>query len=191
MDRSEHVFFWATVESLSPLTVRRDGETAPMGVSPSVLVDPALLRAGDRVWCQLQYRRALVLGVAGGIRIPEPPEPPKPEPLTGPWSSLVLSSNNHDWSGTARYRRVPRGVELYLHLTAGFGSPSGTYVAGFPSSSGIRIARSWYSQCSGAGGAVGTFYAVPSTSDRNFLANHDSSYLRVSTVIPDYCLSGV
>ena len=73
MGRDEHVFFWATVVSLNPLTVRRDGETAPMGVSPSSLVNMGNatlsvdLEPGDRVWCQLQHRRALVLGRSGGL----------------------------------------------------------------------------------------------------------------------------
>lgn len=183
---SEVKFFWATVESVSPVTVRRDGETEPMGVSPSALVDPAAVKVGDRVWCQLQHRRALLIGIAGGIPLPEP------EQLVGPWSSLRLSSNAHDWSGEARYRRVPRGIEIYLHMTAGGSSgPSGTYVAGFSSSSGITFKRSWYSTCSGSGGAVGTLYAVPSTSSRNLIGNHSSRYLRASTVIPDYCLNGV
>ena len=188
MDRQGDVFFWATVESLQPFTVRRDGETMPMGVSPSSLVVISELDVGARVWCQLHNRRALVLGVAGGIPFPPFPEP---EPLIGPWSSLQLSSNAHNWSGTARYRRVPRGLELYLNVSAGSGTPSATYVAGFPSSSGITFRNSWYTQCSGASGIVGTFYAMPSKSTRNFIANHDSIYVRVSAVIPDYCLNGI
>lgn len=73
MLKNDHVFFWATVESLNPLTVRRDGETAPMGVAPSSLVNLGNATAvvdlaeGDRVWCQLHNRRALIVGRAGGL----------------------------------------------------------------------------------------------------------------------------
>lgn len=188
MLKNDHVFFWATVESLNPLTVRRDGETAPMGVAPSSLVDPASLSVGSRVWCQLHNRRALVIGVAGGI-----PEyvPPKPEPLVGPWRNLVLSSNAHDWSGTAQYRTVPRGVEIYVQVSAGNGTPSDNYVCGFSSSSGITFRENWYAACLGSGSSVGKFAAQPNSSTRNFLAYHNNKYLRVSAVIPDYCLNGV
>ena len=64
------VFGWATVVSVNPLSVRRDGETAPLGVSPFSLVDTSLLAVGDRVWIQLVDRRALILGVGGGSRLP-------------------------------------------------------------------------------------------------------------------------
>lgn len=125
MPGNDHVFFWATVESGSPLTVRRDGETAPIGVAPSVLVDPAWLRVGDRVWCQLQYRRALVLGVAGGVRV------------VGEWQNLgvfggwdasravwryreggidVVFRGNHDGS-TANMHRPFNIPGVTLHVT--------------------------------------------------------------------------
>lgn len=64
------VFGWATVVSVNPLSVRRDGETAPLGVSPFSLVDTSRLAVGDRVWIQLVDRRALILGVGGGPRLP-------------------------------------------------------------------------------------------------------------------------
>lgn len=63
---SDSQFAWATVYSASPLTIRRDGETEPVGVTPQSVVPLAMLSVGDRVWCQFVSRRALILGRAGG-----------------------------------------------------------------------------------------------------------------------------
>lgn len=63
---SDSEFSWATVYSASPVTVRRDGETEPIGVTPQSVVPLAMLSVGDRVWCQFVKRRMLILGRAGG-----------------------------------------------------------------------------------------------------------------------------
>lgn len=60
------VFFWAKVETTNPLTVKRDGETEPIGAEPDVLVDKMALTTSSRVRCQLHHKRVIVLGVAGG-----------------------------------------------------------------------------------------------------------------------------
>ena len=64
---SESEFAWATVYSDSPVTVRRDGETEPIGVTPQTLIPMSLLNTGDRVWCQFVNRRALILGKSKGV----------------------------------------------------------------------------------------------------------------------------
>lgn len=63
---SDSEFAWATVYSSNPVTVRRDGETEPIGVTPQTVVPLAMLSVKDRVWCQFVNRRALILGKAGG-----------------------------------------------------------------------------------------------------------------------------
>lgn len=63
---SDSDFAWATVYSENPVTVRRDGETEPIGVTPQTVVPLAMLSVKDRVWCQFVNRRALILGKANG-----------------------------------------------------------------------------------------------------------------------------
>ena len=63
---SDSEFAWATVYSANPVTVRRDGETEPIGVTPQTVVPLAMLSVKDRVWCQFVNRRALILGKANG-----------------------------------------------------------------------------------------------------------------------------
>lgn len=68
MDKlSESEFAWATVYSENPLTVRRDGETEPIGITPQAIVPLSLLKTGNRVWCQFVNRRAIILGRATGV----------------------------------------------------------------------------------------------------------------------------
>lgn len=63
---SDSEFAWATVYSENPVTVRRDGETEPIGVTPQTVVPLTMLSVKDRVWCQFVNRRALILGKANG-----------------------------------------------------------------------------------------------------------------------------
>ena len=107
----------------------------------------------------------------------------------GPWLDMPISQNAHQWTGVAKYRVVPGGLEIYVRVIAGNSTPSGTYVVELPSKYSFR--NSWYTTCTGAGGTVGTFYGVPTTSSRSFMANHSDSYVRVSATIPDYCLNGL
>lgn len=58
-------FGWATVNTTNPLTVRKDGETEPIGVEPDSLINKATLDPGNRVWYQSHNRRVIILGVAG------------------------------------------------------------------------------------------------------------------------------
>lgn len=68
MDKlSDSDFAWATVYSDNPVTVRRDGETEPIGVTPGMIIPPSLLKTGNRVWCQFVNRRAIILGKAKGV----------------------------------------------------------------------------------------------------------------------------
>lgn len=60
-------FVWGTIYNQSPLAVRLDGETSPIGVTPDALVDKSLLREGDRVRCEFDGRRVIIWGVAGGL----------------------------------------------------------------------------------------------------------------------------
>ena len=64
---SDSEFAWATVHTDNPLTVRRDGETEPIGVTPQTLIPTSLLSTGNRVWCQFVDRRALILGRSKGV----------------------------------------------------------------------------------------------------------------------------
>lgn len=64
---SDSEFAWATVYSDNPITVRRDGETEPIGVTPGMIIPPSLLKTGNRVWCQFVNRRAIILGKAKGV----------------------------------------------------------------------------------------------------------------------------
>lgn len=59
---------WATVVTDSPLQIRMDGDTTPLDITPENLVGP--LSAGERVWVQVEGRRALVTGKAGGAGVP-------------------------------------------------------------------------------------------------------------------------
>src|SRR5690625_2213310 len=109
----------------------------------------------------------------------------------GPWKDMLLSNNALDWSGTAKYRRVSRGIEIYLNLIART-SPDGYNMVLFPASSGIEFTDTWYAPLMGTGGDVGAAYHASGTSgNRHHLAKSSSRYCRVSTVIPDYVLSGI
>lgn len=64
---SESQFSWATVYTDNPITVRKDGETEPIAVTPDAIVPLPLLKEGNRVWCQFVNRRAIILGRATGV----------------------------------------------------------------------------------------------------------------------------
>ena len=107
----------------------------------------------------------------------------------GPWGDMPISQNAHQWTGTAKYRVVPGGLEIYVNVRSHNGTPSATYVVELPSKYSFRNA--WYTTCTGTAGAIGTFYGVPTTSERSIMANHNNNYVRVSATIPDYCLNGL
>jgi len=109
--------------------------------------------------------------------------------LIGEWENMPLSQNAHNWSGRAQCRKVVGGLEVYVVVTAGNGTPSGSYVASLPD--GLTFKNSWYTTCVGGGQTTGSFYANPSNSTRSFAANINNSSVRVSAVIPDYCLNNL
>src|SRR5690625_411319 len=84
-------------------------------------------------------------------------------PLVGPWKNMLLSSNALDWTGTAKYRRVSRGIEIYLNLVAKTG-PNGSNMVHFPPSSGIQFTDSWYAPLIGSAGQIGVAYHAYGTS---------------------------
>lgn len=51
---------WATVTSASPIRVRLDGDSSPLGITPEIVI-PAVL-AGDRVLLQIINRRICIVG---------------------------------------------------------------------------------------------------------------------------------
>lgn len=59
-------FKWATVVANVPLSVKLDGDSAPLALVPDSLVDPLTLVPGDRVRVELSLRRAIVHGVSSG-----------------------------------------------------------------------------------------------------------------------------
>lgn len=62
-------FKWATVYGTNPLSIKLDGDTAPLALVPESLVDPLLLAPGARVRVELSLRKCVVHGVSqGGLR---------------------------------------------------------------------------------------------------------------------------
>lgn len=59
--------WWATVTSISPLRVRRDGYLDDLAISPQSLVPD--LAVGDRVLCQRHFWSVVILGSAGSSRV--------------------------------------------------------------------------------------------------------------------------
>lgn len=55
---------WATVTGTNPVRVKVDGDTTPLSFTPDTLTDPALLRVGDRVRCEITDRRLVIHGKA-------------------------------------------------------------------------------------------------------------------------------
>lgn len=62
-------FKWATVTDDSPLTIRMDGDTAPLLLVPESLIDPATLLVNDRVRVELSLRKCVIHGRAGGLQL--------------------------------------------------------------------------------------------------------------------------
>ena len=58
------VFMWATVTNTSPLRVQLDGDTAALLVTPDTLIDPITIIAGQRVRCEINGNKVIILGVS-------------------------------------------------------------------------------------------------------------------------------
>lgn len=84
--------FWATVTSVDPLRVQRDGESV-LAITPTTL---ALLKVGDRVLCLLERRQVVVLGRMGG-------DPQNVIFINGVEYRATghIAAPPYDWSGTA------------------------------------------------------------------------------------------
>lgn len=59
-------FKWATVYGTNPLSIKLDGDTAPLALIPDSLIDPRTLVPGDRVRVELSLRKAVVHGASRG-----------------------------------------------------------------------------------------------------------------------------
>lgn len=63
-------FKWATVRSISPISVQLDGDPAPLALIPDCLVDPASLAIGNRVRVELSKRKVVIHGRNNGTPPP-------------------------------------------------------------------------------------------------------------------------
>lgn len=59
-------FKWATVKGVNPLSIKLDGDTAPLALIPDSLVDPSTIVVGDRVRVELSLRKVVIHGVNKG-----------------------------------------------------------------------------------------------------------------------------
>ena len=58
---------WGTVTQALPLRVRLDGDDAALPMTPASLVPDGTAKVGNRVWCVLNGRQLVVVGVWGGV----------------------------------------------------------------------------------------------------------------------------
>lgn len=149
------------------------------------LPDPAQYPAGTLVVPSAEGQ-GLYVRQNGGLVWLDPISHKAEKP--GAWSSLSIVNNALETTGTAVYRRVAEGVQIYGDLR-GRTSPTNSYLVTFPSSSGIHFDRYWGTALTGASGTTGTLYADPNNySNNRLLANISSAYQRFSAIIPDYVL---
>lgn len=59
-------FKWATVTGVNPLSIKLDGDTAPLALIPDSLVDPSTIVVGDRVRVELSLRKVVIHGLSKG-----------------------------------------------------------------------------------------------------------------------------
>lgn len=97
-------FKWATVRGTGPLQVQLDGDADPLALIPDSLVDPTLLKVGDRVRVELSLRKVVVHGKANGA-LP-PPDPSLPEPWAGNGTSPAPVTSGTSWG------RIPGALRL-------------------------------------------------------------------------------
>lgn len=114
IEKQDSKFRWGTVAFNNPLSIRLDGETSPIGISPDSLIDPASLLVGDRVWCQLVAKRVVVIGTAKGG--------------SSPWVACTLGGQGVlGGSGSSQHhvRKLSGGlIEISLDLAFNGGSGS-------------------------------------------------------------------
>lgn len=134
MEQGYSEFVWGTVQFENPLSIRLDGETSPIGVAIDSLIDPSLLRNGDRVRCEFDGRRLIVWGVAGG------PELYRALPEVGDWRLLnTLNGWTHrtagGWRGLSARTLPHRSIQLTGNIqngTTGFQVTVATLPASIP-----------------------------------------------------------
>lgn len=153
--------FWAVVDSVSPLAVRRRGETTVLPVAAGdCLIDPATLTVDDPVRCELSARRVIVVGRAGGV----------PDATTARKGKVELATNAETIAGTDATRAVtPAGVKAALtNGNTGWASASlGAGVSGsaeWKRENGVIFVRFDVTTSSpvAAGGAVSPAFTLPS-----------------------------
>lgn len=67
-------FKWATVRGTGPLQIQLDGDADPLALIPDSLVDPTLLKVGDRVRVELSLRKVVIHGKSSGYPLPDFPD---------------------------------------------------------------------------------------------------------------------
>lgn len=103
-------FRWGTVTAVNPLRVRLDGDTVALPFTPDSL---ATVMFGDRVRCEIDARRVIVHGRAGGSG-------PIGEHIAGEWSAASLPSGCVLPDGTVHL--IADYPKLAAHYAAVYGS---------------------------------------------------------------------
>lgn len=99
-NKSSTKFQWGTIVTNLPLAVKFDGNTEPIDARPDTLVDPTSLWIGDRVWCQLEGRRVIIIGAAkGGTYAGVSSEGLVPPAPVAPVLTLLVTGIAVEWSG--------------------------------------------------------------------------------------------
>lgn len=128
----DHTLRWARVVSVAPLTVRLDGETAPLTVPPRNLLAGVEFEAGQGVLLLLlggDDRDSKTPYILGQGHIPEPPPfpPIPPDASPGLWSTIApINGWSHLASplGPMQYRRSLLGIQFRGNVGGGtMGSP--------------------------------------------------------------------
>jgi hypothetical protein len=101
------------------LTVQRDGETKPVGVTPNALVNKVELQYNDRVYVMLHHHRVTILGKAHGMPHQSLEALPKGCVARGSLSSTVKVSGGYSltWClGVGVYVDTSRDYLLVTHM---------------------------------------------------------------------------
>lgn len=142
-------FNWAVVQTLAPITIRFDGQTQPVTITPDSMVDPTRLVVGSRVWVQQWGKRLLILGVGNDAILP--PTPPATTTYTPDWLNLATGTPLSNGTGgllTGEYCvGADKWVRLDFILIRGTGANVGTGAYAWTT----PIAANDYRLCAGTG----------------------------------------